>query len=41
MPTKVKELFAHVPEELRLEKVELNRAEIRVCLDPARSAWFL
>jgi DNA invertase Pin-like site-specific DNA recombinase len=28
--TKVKELFAHVPEELRLKKVELNRAETRV-----------
>jgi site-specific DNA recombinase len=27
---KVKELFAHVPEELRLKKVELNRAETRV-----------
>jgi site-specific DNA recombinase len=28
--TKVKELFAHVPEELRLKKIELNRAETRV-----------
>jgi hypothetical protein len=28
--TKEKELFVHVPEELRLEKVELNRAETRV-----------
>ncbi len=27
---KVKEQFAHVPEELRLKKVELNRAETRV-----------
>jgi hypothetical protein len=27
---KVKELFAHIPEELRLKKVELNRAETRV-----------
>jgi len=27
---KIKELFAHVPEELRLKKVELNRAETRV-----------
>src|SRR5688572_30731032 len=27
---KVKELFAHVPEELRLKKIELNRAETRV-----------
>jgi len=27
---KVKELFAHVPEELRLKKIELNRAESRV-----------
>jgi hypothetical protein len=28
--TKVKELFAHFPEELRLKKIELNRAETRV-----------
>ena len=28
--TKVKDLFAHVPEELRLEKIELNRTETRV-----------
>jgi site-specific DNA recombinase len=28
--TKVKALFAHVPEELRLKKIELNRAETRV-----------
>src|SRR5262245_44316048 len=27
---KVKEQFAHVPEELRLKKVELNRAQTRV-----------
>jgi len=27
---KVKELFAHIPEELRLKKIELNRAETRV-----------
>ncbi|HVW30431.1 MAG TPA: recombinase family protein [Polyangiaceae bacterium] len=27
---KIKEQFAHVPEELRLKKVELNRAETRV-----------
>jgi hypothetical protein len=27
---KIRELFAHVPEELRLKKVELNRAETRV-----------
>src|SRR5689334_7384057 len=27
---KVKEQFAHVPEELRLKRVELNRAETRV-----------
>ncbi len=28
--TKVKEQFAHVPEELRLKKLELHRAETRV-----------
>jgi hypothetical protein len=27
---KIKEQFAHVPEELRLKKIELNRAETRV-----------
>ena len=27
---KIKEVFAHVPEELRLKKIELNRAETRV-----------
>ena len=27
---KIKEHFSHVPEELRLKKIELNRAETRV-----------
>lgn len=48
---KVKELFAHVPKELRLKKVELNRAETgvhnfiefiaegRATASPTRSPW--
>jgi hypothetical protein len=34
---KVKDQFAHVPEELRLKRIELNRAESRVTTSSSSS----